>query len=138
MKAARSIAARRIAARSIAARSIAARSIAARSIAARSTAVDFCILDQEGTIVVTHAIKVVQYLTRTHGKGLGIRSQPEPQHYFDRPLNVLFNAAFRAGFMMDGFEEVGFPAGSEVKNPFAWENYPETPPVLGVRLRPSP
>lgn len=93
--------------------------------------------DHDGTIVVRHAVKVTHYLTCTHGKGIGIRSQPEPQHYFDRPLTVLFNAGFRAGFVMDGFEEVGFPAGSEAKSPFAWENYTETPPVLGVRLRPS-
>jgi hypothetical protein len=93
--------------------------------------------DRDGGSIVTYGVKVVQYLTPMHDLGQGIGGQPEPHHFFDRPLNLVLKACFRSGFVMDGFEEASFPAGMQADNPFSWENYPEIPPVLGIRLRPA-
>jgi SAM-dependent methyltransferase len=64
--------------------------------------------DRAGEIITQYAIKVVSYITPATGKGLGILGQPKPHHYFDRPLNLLFNHCFRAGFVLDGLEEPAF------------------------------
>ena len=91
--------------------------------------------DRDGELVVMHAIKISQYATPTTHQGLGIIGQPAPQYYFHRPLNVLFNECFRAGFALDALEEPTFSADAKPNRPFSWENYHEIPPVLIARLR---
>ncbi|GAP12364.1 protein containg methyltransferase domain [Longilinea arvoryzae] len=91
--------------------------------------------DRDGELVVTSTIKVEKYITPFSSLGLGIIGQPEAQYYFHRPLNVLFGAAFRAGWMIDGIEEPTFPPELEGRRPFSWEAFKEIPPVLAVRCR---
>ena len=91
--------------------------------------------DRDGKLVVAHAVKISQYATPTTHKGLGIIGQPAPQYYFHRPLNALFNACFRAGFVLDALEEPTFDADAQPNRPFSWENYHEIPPVLIARWR---
>ena len=91
--------------------------------------------DRAGELVVVHAIKISQYATPTTHIGLGVIGQPVPQFYFHRPLNVLFNACFRAGFVLDALEEPTYNADAKPNRPFSWENYHEVPPVLIARLR---
>jgi SAM-dependent methyltransferase len=91
--------------------------------------------DRDGQLVVTRAIRIERYLTPFHSLGLGIIGQPEAQFYFHRPLSLLLNAAFRAGWCVDGLEEPNFPSELEGRRPFSWENYQEFPPVLAVRCR---
>jgi SAM-dependent methyltransferase len=94
--------------------------------------------DREGQIVDVYAIKISGYATPETYRGLGIIGQPTPQYYFHRPLNVLFGACFRAGFMMDALAEPTFSADAQPNRPFSWENYREIPPVLIARLRTCP
>ncbi|NMB67169.1 MAG: class I SAM-dependent methyltransferase [Chloroflexi bacterium] len=91
--------------------------------------------DRDGELVVTAAMKIERYITPFHSLGLGIIGQPEPQYYFHRPLHLLLQPAFRAGWMIDGLEEPAFPPEKEGRRPFSWETFKEIPPVLAVRCR---
>jgi 2-polyprenyl-3-methyl-5-hydroxy-6-metoxy-1,4-benzoquinol methylase len=91
--------------------------------------------DRDGQIVDVYAIKISGYATPETYRGLGIIGQPVPQYYFHRPLNVLFGACFRAGFVINALEEPTFDADAKPNRPFSWENYREIPPVLIARLR---
>jgi len=91
--------------------------------------------NRDGEHVVVHAIQISQYATPTTYKGIGIIGQPTPQYYFHRPLNALFGACFRAGFVLDALAEPTFDANAQPNRPFSWENYHEIPPVLIARVR---
>lgn len=81
----------------------------------------------------TYAIKVSNYLNPGVTKGLAISEQPVEQYYWHRPLNVLLNAAFSAGFVMDALEEPPFIRDTAPNNCFDWANF-DMPPVLFVRM----
>jgi len=92
--------------------------------------------DREGEIVTVYSVKVFSYMSSTVAHGLAMHNQPKPQLIFHRPLQVLFGAAFDAGFVLDGLEERAFPTDHPVgKNPLSWGgNFPEIPPVLVARM----
>jgi ubiquinone/menaquinone biosynthesis C-methylase UbiE len=91
--------------------------------------------DQDGTLITRYAIKVMKYLTPWAERAMGIVGQDQPHYVFHRPIHVLLNAGFQAGFVLDGFAEPGDPATSNEHKWWAWSNYPELPPVLVARLR---
>jgi 2-polyprenyl-3-methyl-5-hydroxy-6-metoxy-1,4-benzoquinol methylase len=93
--------------------------------------------DREGEIVTTYSVKTSRYMTPSVRHGLAIIGQPRPQLYFDRPLHVLFGAAFEAGFVLDGLEERAFPPDhAPARNPLSWSgSFSEIPPVLVARMR---
>ena len=91
-------------------------------------------VDDQGEIKTQYAVKIFRYKTPTSGKGLGMIGQPRPQYYFDRPMEVLFGACFKAGWVVDGLEEPSFPADSDPTRALSWGNFAEIPPVLAVRL----
>jgi hypothetical protein len=91
--------------------------------------------DREGEIVTTYAIKIVKYLSLGPHKGLAIIGQPVPQYCFDRPLHVLLNACFRAGFVLDGLEEPAFGPEVQGNQPLSWANFKDIPMVVAARLR---
>ena len=88
-----------------------------------------------GEIVDVYALKLTRYLQTTPTLGIAMFGQPALQYYFDRPLHVLFGAAFRAGLVMDGLEERAFHGTHTSTRLLSWENYPEFPPILVARLR---
>jgi len=90
---------------------------------------------KNGELVAVHSVKVSAYIHPTTTQGLGIVGQPLPQYYFNRPLSVLLDACFRAGFVLDGLEEPVFDQATEGKRPLSWANYKEIPPVLVARAR---
>ena len=90
--------------------------------------------DREGELLTTYSVKVSKYSRPFTVKGLGIVDQPTPHYYFHRPLNVLFNACFRAGFVLNGLEEPAFDEGQGSSRPLGWiGNFKEIPPVLVAR-----
>jgi len=97
----------------------------------------FCEMYEEeaGRHRVHTGVKVSAYLTPFARKTEGIIGQPEPQFYFHRPLHVLLGAGFRAGFVVDGIEEPAFRPVGEQKAGVRWDDMPEIPPVLVVRMR---
>jgi 2-polyprenyl-3-methyl-5-hydroxy-6-metoxy-1,4-benzoquinol methylase len=92
-------------------------------------------IDRDGTLITQYAIKIHAYIQPQAGTGLGIIGQPQPHYYFHRPLSLLFNQCFQAGFMMDRLEEPVFAEGSQSSRAFSWDNFHEIPPALIARLR---
>jgi 2-polyprenyl-3-methyl-5-hydroxy-6-metoxy-1,4-benzoquinol methylase len=90
-----------------------------------------------GELVTSYRIVVSDYIRSRSMKGIAMRGQPVPQYYFDRPMNVLFNACFNAGFVLDGLEEPTFPSPAGSGRP-TWSNITQIPPVLVARMRPVP
>ena len=90
---------------------------------------------KDGELVAVHSVKVSAYIRPSTTQGLGMVGQPLPQYYFNRPLSVLLDVCFRAGFVLDGLEEPVFDQGIEGKRPLAWTNYKEIPPALVARTR---
>ena len=93
-------------------------------------------MDFEGEIKTVYSVKVSRYMTPYQAKGLALRSQPQPQMYFERPLRYYLNLGFQNGFVLDGFEERAFPPESPQTFPLGWGgNFSEIPPALIVRMR---
>jgi ubiquinone/menaquinone biosynthesis C-methylase UbiE len=97
--------------------------------------------EHEGETIVKSGIAITDYASPFCYKGSGIPEQPEPQYYFHRPINVLFNTCFKYGFVLDDMEEPVFPAGfrSGTDSPLAFSQMPSIPPILVARmvLRPT-
>jgi 2-polyprenyl-3-methyl-5-hydroxy-6-metoxy-1,4-benzoquinol methylase len=87
-----------------------------------------------GEISKKLSIKVTEYSTPTAKKGLGIIGQPVTQYYFHRPLNVIFNSCFDAGFVLDRLEEPAFPEPLDREKAWSWSQCNRIPPVLVARM----
>jgi 2-polyprenyl-3-methyl-5-hydroxy-6-metoxy-1,4-benzoquinol methylase len=90
---------------------------------------------EKGTITKKLSIKVKEYSLPTARKGLGIIGQPLEQYYFHRPLNVLFNLCFDAGFVLDRLEEPTFKKPLDPDKAWSWSECNKIPPVLVARMR---
>ena len=90
--------------------------------------------DRDGELIDVYSIKVVKYLHQSPTRGLGIIGQPEPHYYFFRPLNVLFNSCFQAGFVMNALEEPAFGPQDNASRALGWANFKEFPPVMVARM----
>lgn len=88
-----------------------------------------------GRHVIRTGVKVSSYLSPLARKTEGIIGQPEPQFLFHRPISRLFQEGFNAGFVVDGFEEPGLPPQETPRPAVKWENMPDIPPILVVRMR---
>ena len=88
-----------------------------------------------GRHIILTGVKVSSYLSPSARKTEGIVGQPEPQFFFHRPISRLFQLGFEAGFVVDGFEEPGFPPVTTPKAGVKWNDMPDIPPILVVRMR---
>ncbi|RMF81250.1 MAG: class I SAM-dependent methyltransferase, partial [Chloroflexi bacterium] len=61
--------------------------------------------DSNGQLYEHHSIKVMDYLDVAPGRGAGMTDEPNPHHYFHRPLSALLNACFDAGLVLDRLDE---------------------------------
>jgi 2-polyprenyl-3-methyl-5-hydroxy-6-metoxy-1,4-benzoquinol methylase len=91
--------------------------------------------DKNGELITVYSVKVSEYIQPSTAKGLGIVGQPVPHYYFHRPLSVLFNTCFRAGFVLDGMEEPTFNQAADPNRPLSRQNFAEIPPFLVARMR---
>jgi 2-polyprenyl-3-methyl-5-hydroxy-6-metoxy-1,4-benzoquinol methylase len=92
--------------------------------------------DNQGEIEIVYSVKLSRYINPFQSRGLAIRGQPNPQIYFDRPLQYYFNLSFQNGFVLDGFEERTFPSEQPQGHPLGWGGkFSEIPPVLVARMR---
>ena len=87
-------------------------------------------------LVMTYSVKVSRYITPSTQKGVAIVGQPVAQTYFHRPIGVIFNACFKAGFFLDGVDEPAFQGPKQDRRGPSWDNFTEIPPVLAARMRP--
>jgi 2-polyprenyl-3-methyl-5-hydroxy-6-metoxy-1,4-benzoquinol methylase len=90
--------------------------------------------NEAGELVRHHSISVSDYIRPRSMKGVAMRDQPAAQYYFDRPISVLFNTCFQAGFVLDGIEEPAFGVSAGDGRP-NWSNMTQLPPVLVARMR---
>jgi hypothetical protein len=93
--------------------------------------------DTGGELVTTFGVTVTDYATPFTYLGVGVPGQPEPQHYFHRPLGLLLNTCFEQGFVLDRLEEPTLPREprSPLARPLSFANTPDLPPVLVARMR---
>jgi 2-polyprenyl-3-methyl-5-hydroxy-6-metoxy-1,4-benzoquinol methylase len=90
---------------------------------------------EKGTISKQLSIKIREYSSPNARKGLGIIGQPLEQYYFHRPLSLLFNTCFNAGFMLDRLEEPTFAEPLDPEKAWSWSECNKIPPVLIARMR---
>ena len=90
---------------------------------------------EDGRLSVRTGVKVSSYLTSFTKKTEGILGQPEPQYLFHRSIQVLFNAGFSAGFVLNGIEEPGFSRYKQGRAGVRWADMPEIPQVMVARLK---
>ena len=94
------------------------------------------LIENEREFYTEYSIKVRSYLKPTQKRGLALENQPKPHIYFHRPLHLLLNTAFKAGFLLDGLEESTFPPELAAENSgLNWRLFSEIPPVIIARLR---
>jgi SAM-dependent methyltransferase len=91
--------------------------------------------DDGGRAIVRSGVKVSSYLSPSARKTEGIAGQPEPQWFFHRPISALFRYGFDAGFVVDGIEEPGFAEAGPPKAGVRWNDMPDIPPIMVVRMR---
>jgi 2-polyprenyl-3-methyl-5-hydroxy-6-metoxy-1,4-benzoquinol methylase len=91
--------------------------------------------EDSGRLTVRSGVKVVSYLTPFARRTEAIVGQPKPQLYFHRPLQVLFQSCFDAGFVIDRLEEPALSQSGERKPGIRWSDMTEIPPILVVRAR---
>ncbi len=92
----------------------------------------------DGELAPVSGVKITDYATAFAYMGLGILGQPEQQHYFHRPISMLFNTCFKHGFVLDGIEEPTFPEDLETRSdsPIRWGRIGRSiPPILVARIR---
>jgi 2-polyprenyl-3-methyl-5-hydroxy-6-metoxy-1,4-benzoquinol methylase len=89
----------------------------------------------DGELVVVGGVKVTRYLEPEARPGVGIRGQPRAQLYFHRPISLLLNICFEAGFAMDSIAEPAFGPDDIGRGVFTWARFKGIPPVLVVRMR---
>ncbi len=90
--------------------------------------------DDTGEWATTHSVKVSSYIRPMTYLGVAIEGQPVVQRYFHRPISMLFDTCFGAGFVLDGIEEpVNDPSTADPRSPGAV--FAEVPGVLVARMR---
>ena len=92
--------------------------------------------DTGDKLVFRAGVTVTDYAEPFHHMGVGILGQPVPQHYFHRPVSLLFNTCFKHGFVLDEMEEPTFPDDADLKSrmPLSFVNMRAIPPVLVARM----
>ena len=91
--------------------------------------------DRDGDLVTEYSVRVSEYIKPSTKKGIAMLGQPVAQYYFDRPISVLFNACFAAGFALDGIAEPVFEQPRVGSTPISWGNFTDVPPMLVARMR---
>lgn len=91
--------------------------------------------EEVGRDVITRmGVQIFNYITPCSHEGCAIAGQPVPQLYYHRPLSVLLEVCFEAGFVVDGLKEPVFKKPESCQK-FDWY---EIPPAIIVRLRKLP
>ena len=105
-----------------------------------STSTRFLLEESERGGIVTrdYSLRISEYIEPKQSLGNAMAGQPEPHHYFHRPISALFGACFDAGFVLDGIAEPTFQRTEEDggrSNPMWWANHAAIPPALVARMR---
>ena len=91
--------------------------------------------DVAGEVVDRYAVRVSGYIHPLTHLGVAMIGQPVPQYYFHRPLSLLLQPAFEAGFVLDGLAEPVFATPSEGEGTLFEHVYSDMPAAFVARLR---
>jgi 2-polyprenyl-3-methyl-5-hydroxy-6-metoxy-1,4-benzoquinol methylase len=91
--------------------------------------------DVAGQVVDRYSVRVSGYIHPLTHLGVAMIGQPVPQYYFHRPLSLLLEPAFKAGFVLDGLAEPVFAPPSEGQGNLFEHVYSDMPAALVARLR---
>jgi 2-polyprenyl-3-methyl-5-hydroxy-6-metoxy-1,4-benzoquinol methylase len=86
-------------------------------------------IEDENGISELHAVKIYNYITPKKYYGYAIGTQPVPHLYYHRPISVLLQSAFDAGFAVSGVAEPVFEPETVANG-----DWTEIPAVLVVKL----
>ena len=89
----------------------------------------------DGKIETRYSLKFSRYITPSVDKALAMPGQPVAGYVFHRPISLIFNLCFGAGFVLDGIEEPVFGEETPGRGTVAWDDIREIPPVLVARMR---
>ncbi len=92
------------------------------------------LVNDNGRMRQRFGVVAEHYLTPIEDLSEGILNQPEPHPMFHRPISLLLQSCFDAGFVVDGFEEPSFSFDKSA-NAFSFAKRPEIPPAMVVRIR---
>lgn len=90
--------------------------------------------ERDGLIVYTHGVKVSRYLTSSSSVVKAVPTLPREHLFFHRSLSTIFQLAFQAGFIIDGFEEVAFPKSEQISEHNGWHLLKDIPVIIGIRF----
>ncbi len=94
--------------------------------------------DRDNEVVMTYLTRSSAYMTASTCPGLAIPGQPVPHPLFHRSLTDVLSSAFRAGLVLDAFEERAFPPDHLVGREISWNgNFSEIPAVVVMQMRPA-
>jgi SAM-dependent methyltransferase len=90
--------------------------------------------DMGGVVKDRYGVKISNYLVEKSELGIGMVGQPKPQYYFHRPISNLLKTCFKAGLILDAFEE---PSFTDIQNSERIHDnvYKHIPAALVCRLR---
>jgi SAM-dependent methyltransferase len=91
--------------------------------------------DVAGQVVDRYSVRVSGYIHPLTHQGVAMIGQPVPQYYFHRPLSLLLNPAFEAGFVLDGLAKPVFAIPSEGEGTLFEHVYSDMPAAFVARLR---
>ena len=86
-------------------------------------------------ITTGYSVKMSRYITPAVYETLAAPGQPVNSYVFHRPISVIFNAGFGAGFVVDGIEEPVFDDEFPARGTVSWDDLRDIPPVMVVRMR---
>ena len=89
----------------------------------------------DGQITTRYSLKFSRYSTPSVDKARAMPGQPVAGYVFHRPISVIFNRCFGAGFVLDGIEEPVFGEETPGRGTVAWDDIRDIPPVLVARMR---
>jgi len=91
--------------------------------------------DARGVWSTEYSLRLAGYKEARVSYGDAMAGQPAAQLYFHRPIEVLFDAFFRAGYALDGLLEPVFPEPAGPEKAASWKHLANIPPVLVARMR---
>ena len=89
----------------------------------------------DGQITTRYSLKLSRYITPSVDKALAMPGQPVAGYVFHRPISVIFNLCFSAGFVLGGIDEPVFGEETPARATVSWDNIRDIPPVLVARMR---
>ncbi|ETS79379.1 hypothetical protein PFICI_09232 [Pestalotiopsis fici W106-1] len=85
---------------------------------------------------IDRAKVIREYLHIPPYRGVAVWGQPAEQVIFHRSMQELFGTFFRAGLVLDAFEEPAFTEEDAIsERTYAHTNFPQLPAILSFRMR---